>query len=167
MFFIRQLQREISIHPSFFGRDMEDRLKDELYSSMEGTCNGEYYIICVMDITNLSEGKVKLGRGEANFVIDYRAIVWKPFKGETVDCAVVNVKSQGLVCEVGPMNIFVSERQMAPDMKYNGTATPPNYSNNSGDTIEKGSAVRVQLMGLRSDVGSMFAIGKMKDNWFG
>jgi DNA-directed RNA polymerase II subunit RPB7 len=52
-------------------------------------------------------------------------------------------------------------------MKYNPDATPPQYSNNAGDVIEKGSAVRVSIIGLRSDVGNMYAIGKMSSSWFG
>lgn len=52
-------------------------------------------------------------------------------------------------------------------MKYNPDATPPQFSNGAGDSIEKGSAVRVQLIGLRSDVGNMYAIGKMSAAWFG
>jgi len=52
-------------------------------------------------------------------------------------------------------------------MRYNPDATPPQYSNDRGDIIEKGSAVRVQLIGLRSDVGNMYAVGKMGGQWFG
>jgi DNA-directed RNA polymerase II subunit RPB7 len=88
MFFLKYLEREISIHPSFFGREMEDRLRERLFADMEGSCNGEYYIICVIDIFNISPGRVKAGRGEANFTISYRAILWKPFKGETVSAMV-------------------------------------------------------------------------------
>ena len=84
MFFIKYLEREISIHPSFFGRGVTERLRDQLYSDMEGSCNGEYYIVCIMDIFDISPGKVRPNRGEAQFIIQYRAIVWKPFKGEVV-----------------------------------------------------------------------------------
>lgn len=52
-------------------------------------------------------------------------------------------------------------------MKHNPDATPPSYSNKEGDIIEKGSAVRVQVIGLRSDVGNIYAIGKMSAAWFG
>lgn len=58
-------------------------------------------------------------------------------------------------------------KHLPPDMKYSPDATPPQYSNGAGDIIEKGSAVRVQLIGLRSDVGNMYAIGKMSSAWFG
>lgn len=87
MFFLRHLEREITIHPSFFGRDMEERLRQRLFTDVEGTCNGEYYIICVLDILSVSPGKIKPGRGEAIYVISYRAILWKPFKGETVSAS--------------------------------------------------------------------------------
>ncbi|ETN44294.1 uncharacterized protein HMPREF1541_10474 [Cyphellophora europaea CBS 101466] len=167
MFFLKYLEREISIHPSFFGREMEDRLRERLFADMEGSCNGEYYIICVIDIYNISPGRVKPGRGEANFTINYRAILWKPFKGETLDCAVTNVKPQGVFCDAGPLTVFVSKLHLPADMKHNPDAPNPQFSNAAGDSIEKGSAVRVQLIGLRSDVGQMFAIGKMSANWFG
>ena len=84
MFFLRYLDREISIHPSFFGNNVHERLKDQLYADLEGSCNGEYYIVCIMDIYNISPGKIMPGSGEAQFTIRYRAILWKPFKGETV-----------------------------------------------------------------------------------
>lgn len=63
---------------------MHERLKDQLYTDLEGSCNGEYYIVCIMDISSISAGKVRPGSGEAHFVIIYRAILWKPFKGEAV-----------------------------------------------------------------------------------
>jgi len=52
-------------------------------------------------------------------------------------------------------------------MTYNPDATPPCYSSSNGDVIEKGSAVRLQLIGLRSDVGAIYAIGKMSAAYFG
>jgi len=167
MFFLRYLEREINIHPSFFGNTIYDRLKDQLYADLEGSCNGEYYIICIMDIYNISPGKVNPGSGEATFVINYRAIVWKPFKGETIDCQVTSVKPQGVFCEAGPLTVFVSRTHLPPDMTYNPDATPPQYSNGQAEVIEKGSAVRIQLIGLRSDVGAIYAIGKMSAVWFG
>jgi len=167
MFFLRYLEREINIHPSFFGNNVHDRLKDQLYADMEGSCNGEYYVVCIMDIYNISPGKVMPGSGEATFVILYRAILWKPFKGETIDCMVTGVKPQGVFCEAGPLTVFVSQTHIPPDMTFNPDATPPQYSNGQADVIEKGSAVRLQIIGMRSDVGAIYAIGKMSGVWFG
>lgn len=84
MFFLKYLERDCNVHPTFFGKQIEENLRDQLYTDMEGTCNGEYYTICIMDIYKISAGKIHPGAGRADFTISYRAIVWKPFKGETV-----------------------------------------------------------------------------------
>lgn len=56
---------------------------------------------------------------------------------------------------------------MPPDMKFVENATPAQWANNSGDIIEKGTALRAQIIGIRSDIGAMFAIARMSSAWFG
>lgn len=53
---------------------------------VEGTCTGQFYIICVMDTDtqDFSEGRVVPGSAVAEYTVHYRAVVWRPFKGETV-----------------------------------------------------------------------------------
>lgn len=84
MFFIHFLERVLTLHPSFFGPQVKEYLINRLTEDVEGTCTGDYYIVCVMDTFNISEGRVIPGSGVAEYTIVYRAIVWKPFKGETV-----------------------------------------------------------------------------------
>ena len=48
-----------------------------------------------------------------------------------------------------------------------GDATPPQYTNGADEVIEKGSSIRVKITGLRSDVGAMFAIGSINDDYYG
>jgi DNA-directed RNA polymerase II subunit RPB7 len=53
-------------------------------------------------------------------------------------------------------------------MKYNPDATPAQYANyDTNEVIEKGSAVRCKLIGLRNELGGLFAIGKMSGSFFG
>jgi DNA-directed RNA polymerase subunit E'/Rpb7 len=89
MYFIKYIDKELSLHPSRFNEDVFKMLKKSLYDEEEGTCNGEYFTICIMDFHNISAGKVRLGSGMGEYKITYRAIIWKPFKGETVghNCA--------------------------------------------------------------------------------
>ena len=69
-------------------------LESKLYADVEGTCSGQYgYIIAVVSILDIGKGMVLSGSGQAEFVIRYRAIVFKPFKGEVVD-GVVNMVSK-------------------------------------------------------------------------
>jgi DNA-directed RNA polymerase II subunit RPB7 len=87
MFFLRYLTREMTMNPGLFARDMTQILKEQLYQQMEGDCNGEFYTICILDVTDISKGRVLPGTAEAMFTLSYRAIVWKPFRGETVSLA--------------------------------------------------------------------------------
>lgn len=132
MFFLRYLTREMTMNPALFAKDMTQILKEQLYQQMEGDCNGEFYTICILDVTDISKGRVLSGTAEAMFTLSYRAIVWKPFRGETVrsnrvatssslrsrpvltmslqlDCMVTRVNRAGVFCEAGPLTIFVAQ----------------------------------------------------------
>lgn len=49
------------------------------------------YIISVITINSIGEGKILPSTGQARFKTSYTAVVMKPFKGEVVDAKVVNV----------------------------------------------------------------------------
>ena len=67
-------------------------LESKLYADVEGTCSGQFgYIIAVVSILDIGTGMVLPGSGQAEFITRYRAIVFKPFKGEVVDGVVNNV----------------------------------------------------------------------------
>ena len=71
---------------------MLNYLESKLYLDVEGTCSGQFgYIIAVVSILDIGKGMVLPASGQAEFVTRYRAIVFKPFKGEVVDGVVNNV----------------------------------------------------------------------------
>lgn len=102
MFFLHELQQTILLHPSFFGPRIKEYLTTKLLEDVEGTCNGSYYTICVMDTYKISEGRIMPGSGTAEFTVHYRAVVWRPFKGETVRSSLLPTSvpplSQALIC---------------------------------------------------------------------
>jgi len=88
----KELTHTILLHPSYFGPRMLQFLESKLYSDVEGTCSGQFgYIIAVVSMSDIGNGIVMPGSGQAEFVARYRAIVFKPFKGEVVDGVVNNV----------------------------------------------------------------------------
>lgn len=112
----RELTHTILLHPSYFGAQLEDYLRQKLYEDVEGTCSGKHgyvfsfhslhrsdadmearYIISVITITDIGEGKIIPSTGQAKFKTRYTAIVMKPFKGEVVDAKVVNVNKASLL----------------------------------------------------------------------
>ena len=84
MFFLYNLERQVTLHPSYFGRNMHELVTGKLLKDVEGTCTGRYFIITIMDTFNISEGRILPGSGLAEFTVGYRAVIWRPFKGETV-----------------------------------------------------------------------------------
>ena len=74
-------------------------LETKLYADVEGTCSGQFgYIIAVVSILDIGAGMVLAGSGQAEFVTRYRAIVFKPFKGQVVDGVVNNVNKVRSPC---------------------------------------------------------------------
>lgn len=84
MFFLHNLERRVTLHPSYFGKNMLELVTTKLLRDVEGTCANNYFIISIMDTFNISEGRVLPGSGLAEFIVGYRAVVWRPFNGETV-----------------------------------------------------------------------------------
>ena len=56
-----------------------------------------------------------------------------------------------------------TKKLIPADVKFDPTSNPPQFSDNEGQVIEKGAHVRLKLVGTRSDVGKMSAIGSVKE----
>jgi DNA-directed RNA polymerase II subunit RPB7 len=52
------------------------------------------------------------------------------------------------------------------EIKFDANATPPQWTDNGEQVIEKGTRIRIKIKGLRSEVDRMYAIGTMKEARF-
>lgn len=85
MYFLHNDSHIVTLHPSYFSKETDDLIKVRLLESIEGTIKDDHYIICVVNIQDpLPEGRILPGSGLAEYDVGYRAVVWKPFKGECV-----------------------------------------------------------------------------------
>lgn len=139
----------------------------KLYADVEGSCTGSYFIICVVQQENITLGKIIPGKGDAEFTITYKAVVWRPFKGETVDGIVKSVNKVGITVEVGPLSVFISTHMIPGEMRFDPTSNPPQFSDGQGDPITKDTVLRLKLVGIRTDIGQIHAIGSIKDDYLG
>ncbi|KAK7677993.1 DNA-directed RNA polymerase II subunit [Cerrena zonata] len=106
---------------------------------------------------DVGKGRIIPGSGMAEFEVKYRAVVWKPFKGEVVDAVVTTVNKMG----------FFADYSFDPsDMRFNPSANPPAYVS-AEENIEKGSRVRLKIVGTRTDVNEIYAIGSIKEDYLG
>ena len=108
MFFIAHRVRELTMHPSFFASGASEKIKEQLHSDLEGTIEGTLMIIQIIEIDEVSEPMLVPGTGMAKYTVSYRALVWRPFRGEVVDGLVTSVVSNGFFVEVGGMSVFVA-----------------------------------------------------------
>jgi hypothetical protein len=59
-------------------------------------------------------------------------------------------------------------QQMIPsDIKFDGNATPPQFTDNADQVIERGTHIRVKIKGIRGEVGQMYAIATIKEDFLG
>jgi len=84
MFFLHELEKTITIHPSFFGPNINAYIESTLLREVEGTHQDNYFIVCVLNEWECSEGRVIPGSAFSEYTVHYRAVVWRPFKGEIV-----------------------------------------------------------------------------------
>ncbi|WFD23303.1 DNA-directed RNA polymerase II subunit [Malassezia equina] len=154
----KNLEHRTELHPSFFGPSMIEFW----------TCSGKYgYIIKVVSVLDVGQGKVMPGTGLAEFRSQYQAIVLKPFNGEVMDARITNVNKMGFFAEVGPLSIFVSSHLLPIDYKFQPDANPPEFTSPTDQNLVKGRRVRVRIVGTRVDANEIFAIGTMKEDYLG
>jgi DNA-directed RNA polymerase II subunit RPB7 len=114
MFFVKQMEHRVMLHPSYFGRGMKELVTNKLIADVEGKCFGDFYIILVMNTFEVSGGRCVPGTGLAEFTVDYQAVVYKPFKGEVLDAIVTSTNQQGFFAMAGPLKLFVSSSVSLP-----------------------------------------------------
>jgi DNA-directed RNA polymerase II subunit RPB7 len=92
---------------------------------------------------------------------------------------VSSVIESGFFVEIGPLNAFVSRavcwlhvrgqrvlnsvEMIPPYIKFDSKASPPQWTDNGDQVIEKGTHVRVKIKGTRNEMGQLFAIATINE----
>ncbi|KAJ3126858.1 DNA-directed RNA polymerase II subunit [Nowakowskiella sp. JEL0407] len=168
MFFLKDLTHTIQLTPQYFNRDLISNLKQRLHDEVEGTCSGRYgYIIAVVQIGEIGRGVLQSSSGIAEFTIPYKAVVFKPFKNQVVDGITTTVNKMGFFADIGPLQCFA----IPPYLQFDPASNPPAFVGTTQETqdirIEKGTKVRIRLVGIRVDQSEIFATGSIKEHFLG
>jgi len=167
MFFHISLTKNIQIHPRSLGPNLRTTLTDTLHNEVEGTCSGRWgFIVMVTGIEKISKGRIMDGTGSVTFTVIYKAIVFRPFKGEVLDAVVTGVNKMGFMAEVGPLQVFVSKSLIPSDYTYD-VAEESYVSEDQRVKITKDEDIRIKIVGLRVDAGEIFAVGTIKEDYLG
>jgi DNA-directed RNA polymerase II subunit RPB7 len=164
MFFHIPMERVISLEPRYLGPNYANVLKSRVHQEVEGTCSGRHgFIIYVTAIDRFDRGKVQEGTGYVQFKVYFRAIVFRPFKGEVLDAIVTEVSKMGFFASAGPLTIFVSTSMIPPEMRFEQNS----FTSEEGVKIEKDSEVRLRIIGIRIDATEIVGVGSIKDDYLG
>mmetsp|Transcript_8813 Transcript_8813/g.17807 ORF Transcript_8813/g.17807 Transcript_8813/m.17807 type:complete len:173 (-) Transcript_8813:286-804(-) len=170
MFFMVSLEKRMHVHPRFFTASLKDTLKDRLMLEVEGTSAGSKgFILKVAEVEEpVPPGLLDEVTGNAIFPLRYQALVFRPYKGEVLDAIVARVMTPGLYAEAGPMTIFVSRQQLPDDMSFDASAECwRSVGEAQQERIEKGSSVRLRIIGMKIEINGFFAIGTLDDHYLG
>lgn len=103
------MTRDIVMTPSSFGPGLHEEIRTKLKRDVEGTTDGKYgFIIMVDEIYPIERGIILEGGG-ATFDVSFRVVVYRPFKHEVIDAIVTGIDSIGFRCEAGPLKIIVTK----------------------------------------------------------
>lgn len=107
--------------------------------------------------------------GMASFPVKYNAIVFRPFKNEVFEGTVKQVTKVGIFIDIGPLTCFVSHNSLPKHLEFCSKHNPVCYKSKEEDSeiIAPDIDVRVKIVGLRTDINGMFAIGTLLDDFLG
>lgn len=148
MFFLKNFVHDLILHPRNISQNIQSLIQDYLYKNVEGTCTSSGFIISVLKIIKINEGRV-LNNGHVSFKIEYQAMILKPQTTEIVDCQIVSSSNFGYFASVGPMNIFIYNDQI-----------PQNLASE----LAVNTLVRLKIIGTKISSSKIFAIGTLNDD---
>lgn len=151
MFYVKHFLHRLSLQPQYLGQNIQSLVQEYLLKKIEGTCTSSGYIISVLAIDRIGEGKILLS-GQISFEIEYQAIVLKPVNGEVIDAPIVSSTKMGYFASVGPLSIFISNYQIP---------------HNTLEELENNKIVRLKIIGTKIDSSKVYAIGTLNDDFLG
>lgn len=85
-----------------------ETVRQKLYTEVEGTCTGKYgFVIAVTTIDNIGSGIIQPGQGFVVYPVKYKAIVFRPFKGEVLDAVVTQVNKVSSTEDFTAFHFFI------------------------------------------------------------
>jgi DNA-directed RNA polymerase II subunit RPB7 len=120
------------------------------------------------------------GGGGALFAVAYRALAFRPARGEVLDCVVSSVSKVGFFADAGPMQVFVSNHLIPDEYGFvgggmgaggggggGGGEAAYEAADGSAPRVAAGAEVRLRVVGTRMDANEVFCVASMKDDYLG
>lgn len=117
------------------------------------------FVIAVTTIDSIGAGLILPGQGFVVYPVKYKAIVFRPFKGEVLDAVVRQVNKVGMFAEIGPLSCFISHHSIPAEMEFCPNMNPPCYKTKDEDVvIHAEGEIRLKIVGTRVDASGIVSI---------
>lgn len=95
------------------------------------------------------------------------------------------MKPTGIFTLAGPLSVFIARKvclvlprlemdgtliigqNIPSDIKWEPNTVPPQYTDHADQVIEKGTSLRLKILGVKPDVAAINAIGTIKEDYLG
>lgn len=163
------LEHDMVLHPRYFGPQLKDTIVEKLYREVEGTCNARYgFIMTIVRIDDVGSGVLQTDvNGMAIYKVKYTAVIFRLFKGQVVEGIVKQVNKVGIFVEVGAATCFINHHSIPPHYTFSAGAPACYKSSNEEPAITIEEKIRVKIIGTKIDIGGIFAIGTLMDDYLG
>lgn len=157
MFYLTNLTKELSIFPNDLGKNIEDIISERI-TDLEGVVIGENgYIVSIIEFTQKGDGIIDNETGRVTFKIDYKAITFKPFKGEILHSEVKYINEHGFYCSIGPINVFISKYR-SPEYIYD---TEKNVWYDEKTVINIKDIIPIEIIATKINTTEIACLGKI------
>ncbi|KAF2139129.1 uncharacterized protein K452DRAFT_255268 [Aplosporella prunicola CBS 121167] len=148
MFLTTTISDLIQIKPEEFEKSSIQAIKDAIHVKYANKVIQEVGLcICLRDILKSSEGLIGHGTGIVNVNVEFRLVVFRPFKGEIIEGKISGSNPQGINVQLdffddifvpGPVNLFEG-------VKFNNAESVWVWTTETGDELFFDMEERVRL----------------------
>lgn len=105
--------KNISLHPKYFGKSMNEHILKILKNNIEGKCNKNGFVKKdSVKFIKKSLGYVRPGdfSGSVNYNVTFSADICCPANGNIIKCKVINSNKMGILAENGPISAIIAKQ---------------------------------------------------------
>jgi DNA-directed RNA polymerase II subunit RPB7 len=168
MYFLTTLQQNIYLAPIYLNKDYKNFCLSSLLATVEGKKISSFGIVIIVLEFNkdFKNGKFLPGSSSALFLLKYKALTLKIFKGEILDAIVTNITKLGFFCEMGMVQIFVA-KQFIPSSYFYNSKSNNFICKRLKRKISSEIIIRIRIIGVRDNCDHSQAIGSIKESNLG
>lgn len=104
--------------------------------------------------------------GDAIFTVSFKALVYRPLRGEVLDGIVAGIERVGIEVKVGACKAFIPHTKIPSDMKYSEEQGAFISEEDPGSIIKTDTVIRfkVENVSIKGQEGSAILVGRFNDS---